>query len=150
MTCAWANNTSAGLDEEELSMKLSDKLEAMCPFYAQMEKVFGQKANVTSFNKFYTTSDAENKNGSGAEAPSQGEIRKESNSGLSAYEQRQRAVQKLQAENKANRGACREVNHGNNDNESPSGTSFNGNRQNFSKWSCFSFQEHGKRLDHEN
>ncbi|MBW0474460.1 hypothetical protein O181_014175 [Austropuccinia psidii MF-1] len=138
MTCAWANNTGAGFDEEELGIKLSDKLEAMCPCYAQMEQVFGQKANVKSFKQVDTTSDAKNKNGSGSEVPSQGEIREESNSGFSAYEQRQRAVQKVQEANKANRGVCGEGNHGNNENESPSGTSSNGNRQNVSKRSFFS------------
>ncbi|MBW0545445.1 hypothetical protein O181_085160 [Austropuccinia psidii MF-1] len=122
----------------------------MCPCYAKMEQVFGKKSNVISFNQFNTTSDDENENSSGSEAPSQGEIREESNSGLSAYEKRQRVFQKVQAENKANRGVHREVNHGNNDNESPYGTSSNGNRQNFSKQSLFSLQEHGKQLDQDN
>ncbi|MBW0461400.1 hypothetical protein O181_001115 [Austropuccinia psidii MF-1] len=122
----------------------------MCPCYAKMEKVFGKKDNVTSVNQFHTTSDAENENNSGSEAPYQGEIREESNSGLSAYEQRQKEVQKAQAENKTNRGVNGEVNHGNKDNESPSGTPSNGNRQKFFKQSCFSLKEHGKRLDQEN
>ncbi|MBW0468746.1 hypothetical protein O181_008461 [Austropuccinia psidii MF-1] len=61
-----------------------------------------------------------------------------------------REVQKAQAENKANRCVRGEVNHGNNDNESPSGTPSDGNRQKFSKQSCFSLQEYGKRLDPEN
>ncbi|MBW0488606.1 hypothetical protein O181_028321 [Austropuccinia psidii MF-1] len=86
-----------------------------------MEQVFGKKSNVTSFNQFDATSDSENKNGSGSEAPSQGEFREESLSGLDAYEQTQRAVQKGQAANKANRSVCGEGNHGNNVNESPSG-----------------------------
>ncbi|MBW0545373.1 hypothetical protein O181_085088 [Austropuccinia psidii MF-1] len=55
-TQLWANNTGAGLTEQEMGMTLQKKLDVICPCFARMNAVFGSKANVEAFRELNTTS----------------------------------------------------------------------------------------------
>ncbi|MBW0582907.1 hypothetical protein O181_122622 [Austropuccinia psidii MF-1] len=47
----WANNTSAGLTEKEMGMKLMKKIEEMCPCFEKMDHAFSRKENVVCLDK---------------------------------------------------------------------------------------------------
>ncbi|MBW0570737.1 hypothetical protein O181_110452 [Austropuccinia psidii MF-1] len=55
-TRLWANNTGAGLTEQEMGMTLQQKLNVLCPCFARMNAIFGLKANVEALSELNTTS----------------------------------------------------------------------------------------------
>ncbi|MBW0570338.1 hypothetical protein O181_110053 [Austropuccinia psidii MF-1] len=83
----WAENTAAGLSEEEMGMMIQQKLELMCPCYEQMDQIFGSKPNVMAMNELNTASQDPINIGSASEEGSDLEAFSDGESGISAYEQ---------------------------------------------------------------
>ncbi|MBW0540514.1 hypothetical protein O181_080229 [Austropuccinia psidii MF-1] len=55
-TQLWANNTGAGLTEQEMGITLQQKLDVLCACFSRMNAIFGLKSNVEVFSELNTTS----------------------------------------------------------------------------------------------
>ncbi|MBW0543251.1 hypothetical protein O181_082966 [Austropuccinia psidii MF-1] len=89
-TQLWANNTGAGLTEQEMGMTLQQKLDVLCPCSSQMNAIFGSKANGEAFSELNKTSVGTIMVDSGSESNSDEEHKTMSDSCMSEEEMKTR------------------------------------------------------------
>ncbi|MBW0466337.1 hypothetical protein O181_006052 [Austropuccinia psidii MF-1] len=106
MTRDWARQTGAGLNEDELGMTMSQKLDMMCPCFKRMDQIFGNKPNIESLNEFDSALPATIIDVSDSDKESDPNTSNHTDSGLSAYElqekkENKRKIHKRQTQPKA-------------------------------------------------